>query len=194
MDSMNKTKTTEQQLRIDLAAAFRLAAKFDWQEAVANNFSLAVSDDGKKFLMNARWTPFETLRASELVLLDSAHPNPRYIPLSIKPPGRSIARCMLICPTCAACCMCTRLTPPRSPAWPTRVCCRWTRPRRAISTKSRSIPPLAEWPIMLPRGSAGAALGDKKILMMRNHGVMTVGETVAEAFDAMYHVERGAAR
>ena len=48
MDSVNTTKTTEQQLRIDLAAAFRLAAKFDWQEAVANHFSLAVSDGRQK--------------------------------------------------------------------------------------------------------------------------------------------------
>ena len=41
------TNTAEKQLRVDLAAAFRLAAHFDWHEAVANHFSLAVSPDGK---------------------------------------------------------------------------------------------------------------------------------------------------
>ncbi len=41
----------EWQLRVDLAAAFRLAVEFGWHEAVANHFSLAVSADGKKFLM-----------------------------------------------------------------------------------------------------------------------------------------------
>ena len=37
----------EHQLRVDLAAAFRLAAELGWHEAVANHFSLAVSADGK---------------------------------------------------------------------------------------------------------------------------------------------------
>ena len=48
----------EWQLRVDLAAAFRLCALFDWHEAVANHLSLAVSPDGKKFLMNPRWKHF----------------------------------------------------------------------------------------------------------------------------------------
>ena len=50
--------SNEWQLRVDLAAAFRLAAKNDWHEAVANHFSQAVSNDGKKFLMNPRWRHF----------------------------------------------------------------------------------------------------------------------------------------
>ena len=39
-------ETDEWQLRVDLAAAFRLAARHDWHEAVANHLSLAVSADG----------------------------------------------------------------------------------------------------------------------------------------------------
>ena len=42
----------EQALRVDLAAAFRLAVHFDWHESVANHFSAAISDDGKTFLLN----------------------------------------------------------------------------------------------------------------------------------------------
>ena len=38
-------ETDEWQLRVDLAAAFRLAARYDWHEAVANHFSLAVSPE-----------------------------------------------------------------------------------------------------------------------------------------------------
>ena len=64
-------ETDEWQLRVDLAAAFRLAAMFDWHEAVANHLSLAVSADGKKFLMNPRWKHFSRIKASELMLLDS---------------------------------------------------------------------------------------------------------------------------
>lgn len=190
---MNRTKTTEQQLRIDLAAAFRLAAKFDWQEAVANHFSLAVSDDGKKFLMNARWTPFETLRASELVLLDSASSEPPLHPVIDKTAwaihGAMHAymphvRCVLhVHPpyaTALACLADPRLLPvdQTSARYFNQI---------AVDTAFGGMADNAAEGQRLAR-----ALGDKKILMMRNHGVMTVGETVAEAFDAMYHVERGA--
>ena len=33
-------------------------------------------------------------------------------------------------------------------------------------------------------------IGDKTVLMMANHGVAVVGETVAEAYDRLYYVER----
>ena len=66
----------EWQLRVDLAAAFRLVARENWHEAVANHLSLAVSPDGKKFLMNPRWMHFSRIRASDLLLLDAAGSNP----------------------------------------------------------------------------------------------------------------------
>ena len=62
------------QMRVDLAAAFRLAAAMNWHESVGNHFSLAVSPDGKKFLMNPRWKHFSLIRASDLLLLDSEDP------------------------------------------------------------------------------------------------------------------------
>ena len=61
----------EQQLRIDLAAVFRMAARLGWHEAVANHFSLAVSADGKKFLMNPKRRHFSKIKAGELLLLDT---------------------------------------------------------------------------------------------------------------------------
>ena len=67
-----KTKTSEEgQLRIDLAAVFRLAEHFNWHEGVANHFSLAVSTDGKQFLMNPKWRHFSAIKASDLLLLDA---------------------------------------------------------------------------------------------------------------------------
>ena len=66
-----KFDSEEWQLRVDLAAAFRLAAELGWHEAVANHFSLAVSADGKKFLMNPRWRHFSRIKASDLQLLDT---------------------------------------------------------------------------------------------------------------------------
>ena len=46
-----RPRINERQLRIDLAAACRLASRLDWQEAVANHFSVATSDDGRYFLL-----------------------------------------------------------------------------------------------------------------------------------------------
>ncbi|MBV6651094.1 MAG: class II aldolase/adducin family protein, partial [Hoeflea sp.] len=65
----------ETQLRIDLAAALRLAAYYDWHEGVANHFSAAVSPDGKKFLMNPRWKHFSMAKASEMLLIDADDPD-----------------------------------------------------------------------------------------------------------------------
>ena len=44
---------SEQQFRMELAAACRLAARFGWQEAVANHFSFAISEDGRRFLIKS---------------------------------------------------------------------------------------------------------------------------------------------
>ncbi|HCW00787.1 MAG TPA: hypothetical protein DGK99_05215, partial [Acidimicrobiaceae bacterium] len=65
----------EAQIRVDLAAAFRLAARFDLHESVANHFSAAVSPDGKRFLCNPKWRHFSLVRASELILLDADDPS-----------------------------------------------------------------------------------------------------------------------
>src|SRR3978361_310316 len=58
----------EWQLRVDLAAVFRIAARMNWHEAVANHFSLAVSPDGKRFLMNPKLMHFSRIRAADLLL------------------------------------------------------------------------------------------------------------------------------
>src|ERR1700760_3556320 len=69
---MNDSATgpEERQLRIDLAAAFRIIAGLGMHEAVANHFSAAVSADGRKFLMNPKWRHFSRIKASDLVLFD----------------------------------------------------------------------------------------------------------------------------
>ena len=61
--------------RADMAAAFRWTARLNMHEAVANHFSLAVSDDGTKFLMNPNQVHFSRVKASDLLLrnLGQAH-------------------------------------------------------------------------------------------------------------------------
>ncbi|MDZ7603208.1 MAG: class II aldolase/adducin family protein, partial [Hoeflea sp.] len=83
-------RTDERQLRIDLAAALRLAAHYDWHEGVANHFSAAVSPDGKKFLVNPRWRHFSRAKASELLLVDADDPETMKRPDAPDPSAWSI--------------------------------------------------------------------------------------------------------
>ena len=66
--------TPEQPARIDLAAAFRWAARLNLHEAIANHFSVALSDDGRQFLLNPNGSHFSRIRASDLLLLDIDKP------------------------------------------------------------------------------------------------------------------------
>ena len=65
---------TEKQLRIDLAATFRIIAHLGMHQCVANHFSASVSPDGKKFLINPKWKHFSRVCASDLILLDADDP------------------------------------------------------------------------------------------------------------------------
>ena len=61
----------EEQIRIDLAATFRIIAHLGMHEAVANHFSAALSADGKTFLLNPKWKHFSRIRASDLLVLNA---------------------------------------------------------------------------------------------------------------------------
>ena len=63
-----------QELRIELACAFRWAARLGMHEATANHFSVATSADGAQFLINPNGSHFSKIRASDLILLDAFAP------------------------------------------------------------------------------------------------------------------------
>ena len=69
--------TAFQQEREDLAAAFQMAAKLGYNEAVANHFSLATSEDGKQFLINPNQRHFALIKASDILHLDADDPGER---------------------------------------------------------------------------------------------------------------------
>ena len=62
------------QERVDLAAAFRWTARLNMHEAVANHFSLAVDDQGTRFLMNPNQMHFARIRASVMIEVDLDDP------------------------------------------------------------------------------------------------------------------------
>ncbi|WP_322988578.1 class II aldolase/adducin family protein [Hoeflea sp.] len=186
--------TDDSQLRIDLAAALRLAAYYDWHEGVANHFSAAVSPDGKKFLMNPRWKHFSCAKASELLLIDADDPETMNRPDAPDPSAWSIhsaihrrvphARVALHLHPPYATTLATLKDPSIKPL--DQVTARFFN-RLAIDMEFGGIATEEA-----EGERIAASIGNHSSVMMANHGVTTVAPTVAEAFDAMYHLERAA--
>ncbi len=181
----------ERQLRIDLAAAFRLAAKADWHEAVANHFSVATSADGRHFLMNPLWRHFSSIRASDLLALDSHSTDLKALP-PLDTTAWAIHGTMHATVPQARCIL--HVHPPYATAL---ACLADPRILPVEQTSARFFNRVAidqNYTGLADTAAEGArlaqALGDKQILMMGNHGVLVVGATVAETFDTLYHVER----
>ena len=152
---------------------------------------MAVSADGAQFLINRRWRDFATLKASELALLDS---DANELPEDIDSTAWAIhgaihrlvpqARCVVhLHPAYATALSCLR-DPTLYPVDQTSA--RFFN-RVAIDDAYAG---------MADNKAEGERLakilGEKKILMMGNHGLLTIGESAAEAFDAFYHFERAA--
>lgn len=181
----------ERQLRVDLAAACRMASRLDWQEAVANHFSVATSADGGCFLMNPLWRHFSRLRASDFLLLD-AQADPTQTLALVDPTAWAIHGTMHAHLPRARCIL--HVHPPFATAWSCladpeiepvdQTCARFYK-RVAIDAHYGGLADNAAEGLRLTR-----SLADKHVLMMGNHGVLVVGNTVAEAFDALYHLER----
>lgn len=180
------------QLRIDLAAAFRLAVEHGWHEAVANHFSLAVSADGRRFLMNPRWRHFSRIRASDLLLLDADDPQTMHRPDAPDPSAWCIhgrlhalvphARCVLHVHPPYATALASLADPTIKPI--DQNTARYFR-RVAIDLGFGGIADQMEEGERL-----AAQLGPFRRMMMGNHGVLVVADSVAEAFDDLYYLER----
>jgi ribulose-5-phosphate 4-epimerase/fuculose-1-phosphate aldolase len=182
---------TEAELRVDLAALFRIAAKLDWPEAVANHASVAIDATGRHFLMNPRWRHFSSLRASDLQLLDAAAA-PEDLPPDLDPTAWAIHGTMHAQLPQARCIL--HVHPPHA----TALACLADPGIRPVDQTSARF----HRRVAIDRGYGGMAdnaaeglrltqtLGGMRVLMMGNHGVLVVGDSIAEAFDAMYHLER----
>jgi ribulose-5-phosphate 4-epimerase/fuculose-1-phosphate aldolase len=178
--------------RRDLAAAFRWTARLDMHEGIANHFSLAVSDDGARFLLNPYGTHFSQITASDLLLLDAGNPDDGERD-DVDPTAWCIhgaihrkhphARCILHVhskyATVLSCLEDSNLPPID------QTTMRYFN-RVAVDSGFDGMGLGAE------AERLAGTLGNHSTLMMGNHGVLVVGETVARAFDNLYYFERAA--
>lgn len=181
--------------RTDLAAAFRWTARLGMHEAVANHFSLSVSDDGRRFLMNPNQRHFSLIRASDLLLLDADDPKTLSRPDAPDPTAwglhGSIHR---LCPH-AVCVMHVHSI------FATVL----------ASLADSTLSPIDQntamffGKVVIDEDYGGLAfeeegtrcaglLADPKttVMVMGNHGVLVIGKDVAETFNRLYYFERAA--
>ena len=184
--------TLENQLRIDLAAAFRLIYDMHMHESVANHLSAAVSADGKQFLMNRRWMHFSNVTASNLQLLNSEDDSIMHTDQAPDTSAWSIhgnvhrtlaeAKVILHLHSTYATVLSTLKDPRILPI--DNNTARFYG-RIAYDTNFGGIATSDEEGKRIVDTFAG-----KQALMMGNHGVTVVGETVAEAFESLYYLEK----
>lgn len=182
----------EWQLRVDLAAAFRLCARNDWHEAVANHLSLAVSADGSQFLMNPRWMHFNRIRASDLLRLDARDKSTMNQPDAPDLTAWSLhgrlhanlpqARCIIHLHPAYGTAIASLANPEILPI--DQNTARFYN-RLAFDLDYGGMANTDE------EGDRLAGLmGNKRIMMLGNHGILVCAESVAEAYDLTFYLER----
>ena len=182
-------------LRVDLAATFRWSVKMNWHEAVANHFSAAVNEDGTQFLMNRDQIHFSRVTASNLLLLDANDPDTMKLPDAPDPTAWGLHSAVhRNCPH-------ARVALHIHSKYATVL----------ASLEDSSMPPIDQNTatfydrIVIDEEFGGLAFEEegercsqlfsdpkKKVMIMGNHGVMVIGQTVAEAFNRLYYFERAA--
>ena len=183
--------TAIQQARIELAACFRFTAQMDMHESIANHFSVAVSDDGQKFLCNPQGRQFSSIKASELLLLDANNPDTMNQANAPDPTTWAIHGALHRSFADARCIMHLH------PRYATALAC----------LKDKTLYPIDQntmrfyQRVAIDTGFDGMGLGDeakrlatcmgdKRILLMGNHGVLIIAKSIAQCFDDMYYFER----
>jgi ribulose-5-phosphate 4-epimerase/fuculose-1-phosphate aldolase len=179
----------EWRLRVDLAAAYRLVAMFHWDDLVFTHISARVPGSEHHFLINPYGLMFEEITASSLIKVDGLGNKVDGSPFSVNPAGFVIHSAVHEARHDVGCVLHTH-----------------TLNGIAVSAQKGGVLPISQQSIFVLsslgyHGYEGVALrddekprlvadlGHKTFLMLRNHGLLTVGDTVADAFQAMYLFE-----
>jgi ribulose-5-phosphate 4-epimerase/fuculose-1-phosphate aldolase len=179
----------EWRTRVDLAAAYRLVALFGWDDLVFTHISARVPGREGEFLINPYGLMFEEITASCLVKVDDRGVKRDDTPFEVNPAGFTIHSAVHAARRDAGCVLHTH-----------------SLNGVAVSAQQGGMRPLSQHSIFVLSSLGyhdyeGVALrddekprlvhdlGDKTHLMLRNHGLLTVGRTVADAFLAMYFFE-----
>jgi ribulose-5-phosphate 4-epimerase/fuculose-1-phosphate aldolase len=186
----NKVSPEEWTVRVDLAAAYRLVHRFGWEDLVFTHISARVPGAEEHFLINPYGLFFDEITASSLVKVDLQGTTVQDTRFPVNPAGFVIHSAIHAARHDAKCVLHTH-----------------TVNGIGVSAQHGGLLPLSQHS-MAVLGSLGyhdfegpalrddekprlvADLGRHHYLILKNHGLLTVGETVAEAFIRMYFLER----
>jgi len=183
-----RVSAEEWQTRVDLAAAYRLVAHFRWDDLVFTHITARIPDT-EHFLINPYGLMFDEITASSLVKIDIAGNILQDTPFPINPAGFVIHSAVHSARHDVQCVMHTH-----------------TLNGVAVSAQKNGVLPISQFSIFVLASLAyhdyeGVALRDDEKprlvadlgmnthLMLRNHGLLTVGATIPDAFAAMYVFE-----
>lgn len=189
-DATRPVDAAERDARIQLAAAYRLAAHFGMDDLVYTHFSARVPDGGGDFLLNPYGLLFEEITASSLI--------------RVTPGGEVVGRTEHDVNLFGH-----RIHAPFYRARPEvgAVLHTHTPAGIAVSAMACGLLPLSQWSLHF-HGAVGyhayegnafapeeqarllAAMGDHRAVFLRNHGLLVVGESVPEAFSRLYYLEQ----
>jgi len=193
MDVRSQVGASEWEQRVNLAACYRLVALYGWDDLIFTHVSARVPGPEKHFLINPYGMMFEEITASSLVKVDLEGRKAMESPHEINPAGFVIHGAIHAAREDAHCVLHTH-----------------TLNGVAVAAQKDGLLPISQQSIF-PLSSIGyhayeglalrddekprlvRDLGDRSFLMLRNHGLLTVGETVADAFVFMYVFEAACA-
>lgn len=179
----------EWQLRCDLAAAYRLVRLFGWDDLVFTHISARIAGPAHHFLINPYGFMFEEITASSLVKVDLHGQPVGDTPYFINPAGFTIHSAIHAAREDAACVLHVH-----------------SLNGIAVSAQRAGLLPISQQSLFVLASLGyhdyeGVALnadekprlvqdlGSKNYLMLRNHGLLTVGNSIANTFLAMYLFE-----
>ncbi|RDS76440.1 class II aldolase/adducin family protein [Alteriqipengyuania lutimaris] len=177
-------------LRVDLAAAFRLVALYGWDDLIFTHLSVRVPGPEHHFLINPYNLMFEEIDASSLLKIDVDGQPVMESPFFANPAGFTIHSAIHMAREDAHAVM--HLHTPYG---------------QAVSAMAEGLLPHTQTAMIAKHNVAYheyegiatdldererlvADIGDKHAMILRNHGTLTVGETVSDAFIRMYFLER----
>lgn len=180
----------EWQQRVELAACYRLLAHFRMTDLIYTHCTVRVPGEPGRFLINPYGHRWEEITASSLVKIDVDGNKVGDSPHRVNPAGFTIHSAVHMSRHDAACVIHTH-----------------TRAGMAVASLKEGLLPLNQIALQFygrlglheyegialdldERERIIADLGTKCGLLLRNHGLLTVGRTVAEAFNLMFYLER----
>jgi ribulose-5-phosphate 4-epimerase/fuculose-1-phosphate aldolase len=185
----SRVSAEEWQIRTDLAACYRIIAIYGWDDLVFTHISARVPGGDDHFLINPYGLLFEEITASSLVKVDLDGNKVLESPHPVNPAGFTIHSAVHEARHDAGCVLHTH-----------------TRAGIAVSAQASGLLPISQTSLF-PYVTLGyhdyegvalneaekprlvADLGSNHALILRNHGLLTAGETIADAFLFMYVLE-----